>query len=84
VILSEILASQHIQVNMNNALLKIQSLTDHFRCLECRIFDPLLAAWLLNPDKPTLSLPLLVTFFYNYFLLISTKLNLLIGPAVFP
>ncbi|CAB3380716.1 Hypothetical predicted protein [Cloeon dipterum] len=55
-----ILSSKHLQISMNNALLKIRHLLHYFNTIESQIFDPVLAAWILNPDKPSYSLAQLV------------------------
>lgn len=59
-LLAEIFAANHIQMHISNAQLKLQSLLDHFRSLECKVLDPIIAAWMLDPDKPTFTLPHLV------------------------
>jgi hypothetical protein len=66
-LLSEIFAAGHVQMHINNALRKLQNLLDHFNSLECKVLDPIVAAWMLDPDKPTFTLPHLVGILIHLF-----------------
>ncbi|XP_059490996.1 DNA polymerase theta [Neocloeon triangulifer] len=54
--LSQLLRNRLVQIQMNNSVSKIRLLLDHFNSIDCQLFDPVLAAWILNPDKPSYSL----------------------------